>query len=106
VRSIVDRFLEHSRIFYFENAGRPDYWIGSADWMSRNFFRRIEAVFPIEDPSLRRRIKTEILQLPLEDEVKAWTLKPDGTYRAPQPARGAIWSQVEFMKRARASRAQ
>ncbi len=64
VRSIVDRFLEHSRVFYFENAGQPDIFLGSADWMPRNFFRRIEAVFPIEDPALRRRIETESARHP------------------------------------------
>ena len=55
VRSIVDRFLEHSRIFYFENACQPEVFVGSADWMPRNFFRRIEVVFPIEDGNLRER---------------------------------------------------
>ncbi len=65
VRSVVDRFLEHSRIFYFENAGRPEYWAGSADRMPRNFFRRIEAVFPIEDPKLRLRVKNELLGIRL-----------------------------------------
>ena len=57
VRSIVDRFLEHSRIFYFENACQPEVFVGSADWMPRNFFRRIEIVFPIEDGNLRERIR-------------------------------------------------
>ena len=59
VRSIVDRFLEHSRIFYFENACQPEIFIGSADWMPRNFFRRIEVVFPVEDGNLRERIISE-----------------------------------------------
>ena len=100
VRSIVDRFLEHSRLFYFENGGEPEMWAGSADWMPRNFFRRIEAVFPIEDASLRRRVREELLAIPLADNVKAWRLNPDGAYerveREPQrPAR----SQLEFMKR-------
>src|SRR5690606_14284795 len=61
VRSIVDRFLEHSRIFYFENAANPRVFLGSADWMPRNFFRRIEVVFPIEDGVLRDRLINEIL---------------------------------------------
>src|SRR5690606_10959239 len=62
VRSIVGRFLEHSRIYYFENAGNePEVYIGSADWMSRNFFRRIECVFPILDPELKERLIKEII---------------------------------------------
>jgi polyphosphate kinase len=101
VRSIVDRFLEHSRIFYFENAGRPEYWCGSADWMPRNFFRRIEAVFPIEDRKLRRRIKLELLGIPLADNVKAWLLEADGQYRrARKGSKPLIRSQVEFVRRA------
>ena len=61
VRSIVDRFLEHSRIYYFENACQPEVFVGSADWMPRNFFRRIEVVFPIDDGNFRERIISEIL---------------------------------------------
>jgi polyphosphate kinase len=99
VRSIVDRFLEHSRIFYFENAGHPEVFLGSADWMPRNFFRRIEAVFPVEDPGLRRRVKTELLDIPLADEARAWLLQPDGSYRRPRPKkRPALRSQMEFIK--------
>jgi polyphosphate kinase len=97
VRSIVDRFLEHSRIFYFENGGRPQYWIGSADWMPRNFFRRIEAVFPIEDPRLRRRVKNELLGIPLADNVKSWQLQSDGQYSPVQ--RKKFRSQEEFIRR-------
>src|SRR5438094_4558288 len=80
VRSIVDRFLEHSRIWYFENACQPEVILGSADWMPRNFFRRIELAFPIEDGILRERLTTEILGLALADNAKARQLKPDGTY--------------------------
>jgi polyphosphate kinase len=101
VRSIVDRFLEHSRIFYFENGGRPEYWLGSADWMPRNFFRRIEADFPIEDALLRRRIKNELLGVPLTDNVKAWLLNADGSYRRPAKTGAGLRSQVEFMRIAR-----
>ena len=71
VRSIVDRFLEHSRIYYFENACQPQVFIGSADWMPRNFFRRIEVAFPIEDGVLRERIISEMLAVSLADNVKA-----------------------------------
>ncbi|MGZ8900560.1 MAG: polyphosphate kinase 1, partial [Limisphaerales bacterium] len=83
VRSIVDRFLEHSRIFYFENACQPQIFAGSADWMPRNFFRRIEVLFPIDDGNLRERITTEILALPLLDNAKARQLQADGTYKIP-----------------------
>jgi polyphosphate kinase len=98
VRSIVDRFLEHSRVLYFENAGAPEIFLGSADWMPRNFFRRIEAVFPVEDPALRRRIKDEILEIPLADDARAWRLQADGTYQRPKPSRRPVRSQIEFMR--------
>jgi polyphosphate kinase len=101
VRSVVDRFLEHSRLFYFENGGRPEYWAGSADWMPRNFIRRIEANFPIEDPRLKRRVKQELLGFPLADNVKAWHLKSDGTYERMRSAQEPpVRNQMEFMKRA------
>ncbi|GDY19559.1 polyphosphate kinase [Verrucomicrobiota bacterium] len=89
VRSIVDRFLEHSRIFYFENACQPEIFVGSADWMPRNFFRRIEAVFPIEDGNLRERVRQELLELPLADNVKARLLQADGTWQRVAARRGA-----------------
>jgi polyphosphate kinase len=99
VRSIVDRFLEHSRILYFENAGQPEIFMGSADWMPRNFFRRIEAVFPVEDPALRRRVKTELLDIPLADEARAWKLQASGVYRRPRPkTKPPLRSQVEFIR--------
>ncbi len=100
VRSIVGRFLEHSRIFYFENACRPEVFLGSADWMPRNFFKRIEVVFPVEDGRLRDRIIHELLALPLADNVKARTLDAQGVYRPIVAKRGEalINSQVEFMK--------
>jgi len=86
VRSIVGRFLEHSRIFRFGNgdgAGRPTYLIGSADWMPRNLDRRVEAVIPVEDPSLQARLQ-EILDVNLADDVLAWTLGPDGRWERVQ----------------------
>ncbi|HEY3861327.1 MAG TPA: polyphosphate kinase 1 [Verrucomicrobiae bacterium] len=98
VRSIVDRFLEHSRLFYFENGGQPEIWIGSADWMPRNFFRRIEAVFPIEDARLRLRIREELLAIPLSDNVKAWRLLPSGGYeRVGADEANTVRSQQVFM---------
>ena len=83
VRNIVGRFLEHARLFYFENAGQPIIYCGSADWMSRNFFRRVEALFPIEDPELRRRITEDILPIELRDNEDARELQTDGTYAPP-----------------------
>lgn len=80
VVSIVDRFLEHSRIFYFANSGNPEVYIGSADWMDRNLSRRVEVVFPMGDPRLKKRIIDEILALTLADNVKARLLQPDGSY--------------------------
>jgi polyphosphate kinase len=102
VRSIVDRFLEHSRIFYFENACQPEIFLGSADWTPRSFFRRIEVVFPIDDGNLRERIRGELLETALKDNVKAWHLTSSGTYSRQRPRRGAVLhrSQVEFMKAA------
>jgi polyphosphate kinase len=101
VRSIVDRFLEHSRIFYFENACQPKVFVGSADWMPRNFFRRIEVNFPIEDGNLRERIISELLALQLRDNVKARIMHADGTYTRLHPQRGeaAHRSQMEFIER-------
>jgi polyphosphate kinase len=104
VRSVVDRFLEHSRIFYFQNAAEPggqaEIYVGSADWMPRNFFRRIEAVFPIEDRRLRTRIKDELLDICMNDNAKAWTLQADGAYRREGKSPVLRRSQTQFMKRA------
>ncbi len=99
VRSIVDRFLEHSRIFYFENACQPEVFVGSADWMPRNFFRRIEVVFPIEDGNLRERCTSQILGYALRDNCKAHELQADGTYKRMKPKAGetAFRSQAEFI---------
>src|SRR6202011_2165481 len=79
VRSIVGRFLEHSRVYYFENAGALEVYCGSADWMDRNLFRRIEIAFPIEAPELKARV-AEDLKLYLEDDTQAWVLGTDGGY--------------------------
>src|SRR5204863_5569655 len=81
VISIVDRFLEHSRIFYFGNGGNPEVYIGSADWMDRNLSRRVEVVFPIEQPDLKQRLIDEILAISLVDNVKARELLPDARYQ-------------------------
>ena len=80
VLSVVDRFLEHARIFYFEGGGKKELYLGSADWMPRNFIRRVEVMFPIEDPGLRDRVLDEILRVALADNVKARRLLGDGSY--------------------------
>ncbi len=99
VRSIVDRFLEHSRIYYFENARQQEVYVGSADLMPRNLFRRIEVVFPIEDGILCDRVINEILRVSLADNSRARLLGPDGVYRRAKPEKGRPTrrSQREFM---------
>lgn len=99
VRSIVDRFLEHSRIWYFENGCQPQVYVTSADWMPRNFFRRIEVAFPVEDGVIVDRIVREILGVSMADNVKARLLQPDGSYRRATPGRGKppVRSQSVFM---------
>jgi polyphosphate kinase len=79
VVSIVDRYLEHARIFYFQNGGNPTFWLASADWMPRNFNRRIEIAFPVLEPQIQARLK-DILELQLADTVKGWRMEPDGNY--------------------------
>jgi polyphosphate kinase len=81
VRSVVGRFLEHSRIFYFGNGGEDVVYCGSADWMPRNLFERCEVLFPIKDAQLRARLKDEILAAYLADTAKTRILQPDGDYR-------------------------
>ncbi len=80
VRSVVGRFLEHSRIFSFHADGQDVLLCASADWMGRNFFRRIEVAFPVDDPGLKKRLRKE-LDIYLEDNAQAWDMQPDGTYR-------------------------
>ena len=89
VRSVIGRFLEHSRIFYFLNDGAEDVWISSADWMERNFFRRIEACVPILDPKLKIRVIKEGLKSYLADNCQAWTMNADGEYHHRQ-ARSSV----------------
>ncbi len=100
VTSIVDRFLEHSRIYYFGNGGDPLVYIGSADWMDRNLSRRVEVVFPIEPPELKNRLIKEILPTTLADNVKARELLSDGTYqRLPvDPSTPRMRSQERFLE--------
>jgi polyphosphate kinase len=88
VRSIVGRFLEHSRIFYFLNGGEEQIYLGSADWMPRNLYERVEVLFPIKDPLLRERVRREILESYLADTLKARLLQKDGTYVRTWQAQG------------------
>jgi polyphosphate kinase len=80
VRSVLGRFLEHSRVFYFGNDGQPELFLSSADWMPRNFFRRVEVAFPIKDPKLRDRAAEESLFSYMRDNTQAWILQKDGSY--------------------------
>lgn len=106
VRSIVGNFLEHSRIFYFENDGAPEIYCGSADWMPRNLERRVEILFPVENPGLKAKLK-HILDCELQDTVKAHILKPDGSYeKVNRRGRAAFNSQLEFTREARAEAKQ
>ena len=100
VRSIVGNFLEHSRIFYFENDGRSQIFMGSADWMPRNLDKRVEIVFPVEDERLKEAVY-HILEVELEDNVKAHILQPDGSYEK-QDKRGKVLvnSQEQFCQEA------
>ena len=108
VISIVDRFLEHARIFHFGNGGKREVYLSSADWMPRNFQRRIEVMFPVEDEGLRDRVIDEILAIALKDNVKARRLMSDGRYVRAQPdtsadgtAEASLRSQYRFMELAR-----
>jgi len=85
VRSIVGRFLEHSRIFYFHNDGEFDIFLSSGDWMDRNFFRRVETCFPVEEKRMQKKLLKEGLQLYLSDNSQAWILQTDGSYKQVTP---------------------
>jgi len=102
VISIVGRFLEHSRVYYFHNNGDPLVYIGSADWMRRNLDDRVEVLAPVEDPQLRRRL-TRLLELALEDHRTAWELQPDGRYvlRRPREGEEALGFQEQLIVRGR-----
>ena len=92
MRSIVGRFLEHSRIFNFLNDGANDVYLSSADWMNRNLFRRIEIAFPVLDPQLKKRVIQEGLQPYLKDNYNSWELDSEGGYHRRKPRVG----QIEF----------
>ncbi len=101
VRALVDRFLEHGRVFTFANGGKQEVYIASADWMPRNFHRRVEVMVPIEDPNLKARL-VEILELQQQDNVKAWRLTKDGNYERVE-ARGnpPVRAQSRFIEMTR-----
>ena len=100
VHSIVGTFLEHGRIFYFENSGSPEVYLGSADWMPRNLDRRVEILFPVEDPELKRRV-IHILDVQLQDNVKAQQLMPDGKYRRiSKRGKAPVSAQKQFCEEA------
>ena len=80
VRSIIGRFLEHSRVFYFYDNGAEAVYLSSADWMDRNFFRRVELAFPILDKVLKKRVVDEAFTEALRDNRLAWLQQPDGSY--------------------------
>lgn len=98
VTSVIDRYLEHSRVFVFENGGEPRVYVSSGDWMPRNFFRRIELTYPINDPALAKRVLKEILDVSLSDNVKAWELHPDGTYSRVATGEPRLRSQERFIE--------
>ncbi|OOY35440.1 RNA degradosome polyphosphate kinase [Solemya velum gill symbiont] len=89
VRSIMGRFLEHTRVFYFYNDGEENLYCASADWMGRNFFKRIESCFPVEQYALKRRIIKETFTTHLRDNCQSWVLKSNGTYKRVKPSKRA-----------------
>ena len=101
VRSMIGRFLEHSRIFYFRNDRDPDLYLSSADWMDRNFFRRVEVCFPVLDRRLKERVLREGIRPYLNDNSQAWLMDGDGNYRLRTPRRGArrISAQSDLLQR-------
>ncbi len=103
VISVIGRFLEHSRVFYFGNGGEEKIYLGSADWMPRNLYKRVEVVFPVLDPQHRRRLREDILPAYLQDCVKARQLEPDGTYRRlhPEADQKPFQAQLHFRELAR-----
>jgi polyphosphate kinase len=106
VRSIVGQFLEHARVYYFENGGKPLLYMGSADLMPRNLYRRIEVVFPIEDPALRDRIVNEFFPVLMRDTARARELRPNGSYEPIETAEGLNASAQEILLNTTPSRAK
>jgi polyphosphate kinase len=103
VRSIVGRFLEHSRIYRFENGGEPRLYLGSADWMPRNLFRRVETIFPVVTPGMREHVE-EIMDWFWKDNVKARVMQPDGSYKPIKTKCAAFDVQAAFLEDAQRRR--
>ena len=101
VHAIVDRYLEHARIFHFKNGGQDEVFCSSSDWMPRNFRRRVEVMFPILDEALKRRLIDEVLFLMRSDNVKGWLLRRDGSYTRAKNNEPPLRSQARFMELAR-----
>lgn len=97
VRSIVGRFLEHTRIFYFYHNGDDYLYLSSADWMYRNFFRRIEVCFPILDNKVKKRIMKEGLLPYLKDNMQSWQMLPDTTFLRIPTKKGAAFSAQDYL---------
>src|SRR5262249_17976630 len=102
VVSVIGRFLEHSRVYYFHNGGTPEVLIGSADLMRRNLDRRVEVVAPVEAHALRKTLYHDVLQLYLADTLQSWTLLPDGRYGRRTATEGAapLDAQATLLARA------
>ena len=101
VRSIIGRFLEHSRIFYFRNDLAHDVYLASADWMNRNLFRRIEVAFPILDKAMKKRVIAEGLNPYLKDNINSWELDSDGQYTRRKPrGRQAPFGAQQYLMQA------
>jgi polyphosphate kinase len=100
VHTVIDRFLEHARIFHFKNGGADEVFCSSADWMPRNFRRRVEVMFPVLDEGLKQRMIEEVLGNMRSDTAKGWLLRPSGHYER-CAARDGVRSQQRFMELAR-----
>ena len=97
VRSIIGRFLEHTRVFCFENGGDRQVFLSSADWMGRNFFNRVETCFPIQSKKLKERVFHEAIEVYLADNAQAWELQADGSYTHVYAKRGRQAAQEELL---------
>ncbi|MDJ0656352.1 MAG: polyphosphate kinase 1 [Xanthomonadales bacterium] len=106
VRSVVGRFLEHSRIYYFLNDGKEELFGSSADWMDRNLFSRVESCFPLLDPEIAARVKHETLSLYLKDNCQSWLMNPDGGYTRVTPGRSRRFSAQEELMNLATERSQ
>ena len=99
VRSVIGRFLEHTRVYYFANDGEEEVYLASADWMERNMFRRVEVAFPLENKNLKKRVIGE-LNYYIQDNTQAWELQPDGTYirRVPADEEQPFTTQMDLLR--------